>query len=172
MVKFKKTHDFHELKTWSRNMVTWYWSANTLWQVSIDHKMFHKMDVQGFLRVRGSVLKTELNKANQSDSVNIPSERNKSWWLQNCCSRTIWFHYFCTSSWVFLKCLSCCKERPESPVRTATSLLVFSTAPVYVAYACALVWTSLNELDSVISALTVVSIFRLSTGWQALSKYI
>ena len=34
----KKTADLHELSTWARNMVTWYWSADTLfWQVSIDH---------------------------------------------------------------------------------------------------------------------------------------
>ena len=50
----------------------------------------------------------------------------------------------------------------ESLMRMATRLLVFSTAPVYVAYACVLVRTSFNEMDSAI--LVVVSIFRLSKG--------
>ena len=39
-VNFKKTHDLDELLTWARDMVTWYWSADTLfWQVSVDHNM-------------------------------------------------------------------------------------------------------------------------------------
>ena len=36
----KKTRDLDELHTWARDMVTWHWSADTLfWQVSIDHNM-------------------------------------------------------------------------------------------------------------------------------------
>ena len=38
--QLQKTRDLDELHTWARNMVTWYWSADTLiWQVSIDHNM-------------------------------------------------------------------------------------------------------------------------------------
>ena len=39
-VNFKKTLDLDELLTWARDMVTWYWSADTLfWQVSVDHNV-------------------------------------------------------------------------------------------------------------------------------------
>ena len=37
--QFQKTRDLDELKNWVRNMVMWYWSADTLfWQESVDHK--------------------------------------------------------------------------------------------------------------------------------------
>ena len=36
----KKTRNLDKLYTWARDMVTWYWSVDTLfWQVSIDHNM-------------------------------------------------------------------------------------------------------------------------------------
>ena len=36
----QKTCNLNEHKTWVSDMVTWYWSANTLfWQLSIDHNM-------------------------------------------------------------------------------------------------------------------------------------
>ena len=39
-VNLEKTLDLGELLTWARDMVTWYWSADTLfWQVSVDHNM-------------------------------------------------------------------------------------------------------------------------------------
>ena len=39
-VNFKKTLDLDELLTWARDMVLWYWSADTLfWQVSVDHNV-------------------------------------------------------------------------------------------------------------------------------------
>ena len=39
-VNFKKTCDLDELKTWASDMVTWYWSGDTMfWQLSIDHNM-------------------------------------------------------------------------------------------------------------------------------------
>ena len=39
-VNFKKTLDLDELSTWAHDMVTWYWSADTLfWQVSVDHNI-------------------------------------------------------------------------------------------------------------------------------------
>ena len=39
-VNFKKTADLDEVLTWARDMVTWHWSADTLfWQVSIGYKM-------------------------------------------------------------------------------------------------------------------------------------
>ena len=38
--QLEKTADLDEHSTWARNMVTWYWSADTLfWQVSIVHNM-------------------------------------------------------------------------------------------------------------------------------------
>ena len=38
--QLQKTLDLDELSTWARDMVTWYWSADTLfWQVSVDHNM-------------------------------------------------------------------------------------------------------------------------------------
>ncbi len=39
-VSLKKTHDFDGLYTWARDMVMWYWSADTLfWQLLIGHNM-------------------------------------------------------------------------------------------------------------------------------------
>ena len=38
--QLEKTLDLNELLSWACDMVTWYWSANTLiWQVSVDHNM-------------------------------------------------------------------------------------------------------------------------------------
>ena len=38
--QLQKTLDLDELLAWARDMVMWYWSADTLlWQVSVDHNM-------------------------------------------------------------------------------------------------------------------------------------
>ena len=38
--QLNKTRDLDELLTWARDMVTWYWSADTLfWQLSVNHKL-------------------------------------------------------------------------------------------------------------------------------------
>ena len=47
-VNFKKRHDFDELLTWACDMVTWYWSADTLfWQASVDHNFDVQVQSQG-----------------------------------------------------------------------------------------------------------------------------